>query len=219
MRNLEEDMQKLELTIIKSALDTETEKIIEESKSARVLIKDTSITLEGEIVSHMLKQNTTEKGIISWLKPGVSRKLCPEPIHLKAALKFIMCNDEFESTGYHICDLYTKDIDEQYDKINEIIKMPSNRRKQLPFVVKQFSLESYERLKALYIGDNNFAAIDYSKLLNAAKDINKTAGAVIHDVFDQKLKVHNTTGKSVVYLFNLTIQFITKLFIIVVYCL
>ena len=39
--------------------------------------------IEEHIARHYLRSSSTEKGLILWLKPGVQRRIQPEPIHLK----------------------------------------------------------------------------------------------------------------------------------------
>jgi hypothetical protein len=186
LSDLTNDLAKLELNNMKDALQNHSD-IVDCSESSRAVIDETQSMLRGELTTHLLKQNTSFKGLICWLKPGVSLKVNPEPIHLKAALKYVLDHKEFDSTGYHICDIFSEQLDIQYAKIVTFINMTNERKCLLTSELKQISHGSYERLKALYLKNADVGSVDYSKLLSATKAITQTASAVIQDVIDKKL--------------------------------
>lgn len=199
MINLSTEMKKLEIDVIKGKLEKADRidqcDLIEKSKSSRSLVDATASALHGELASHILKHNTSKRGIISWIKPGSNLKVNPEPIHLKAALKYVMVNEDYISTGFHPGDLFALDVDSQHAKIMSFLSMKAAQRQSLPSEQKQFTMSSYERLKALFFGDGvHFAHVDYSQLIAAAKPICQTALAVLQDVMDQSLKTHHTQG-------------------------
>ena len=172
-------------------LSAESE-VVKEAGSARDLIAETRDTLRDEISRHVLKHSTSEKGIISWLRPGVSRQLNPEPIHLKAALKYVMEFSQYKSTGYHICDIYSDDIETQYLKIRHFLDMDTQNMQCIPSHTKTFSTPSVERLKALYVP--LCSTVTYDQLINASKPITKTSINVIEDINAKILKTHNSNG-------------------------
>jgi hypothetical protein len=127
LADLAKELQRLEIDICQSMLSrTDNADLLDESKSARKLVTDTSDALRGEISAHFLKHNTAERGIIAWLKPGIPRRFSPAPIHLKPALQYLMDNNEFSSTSYDVCDIFTDDVKTQYGKIVTRLAMPSN---------------------------------------------------------------------------------------------
>jgi hypothetical protein len=185
-------MRALEIDICVDMIRSADSNVIEDSRLAKNLISETSERLRDEISKHVLKHNTAEKGIIAWIKPGVSRQLNPEPIHLKAALKYVLEFSEYESTGYHIGDIYSDDIETQYSKIKLFLDMSTDNKRSLPSHTKTFSCPSLERLKALYLP--LCSKICYDQLVTTAKPITKTSLNVLEDLNAKLLKTHNSDG-------------------------
>jgi hypothetical protein len=72
LSDLTNDLAKLELNIMKDALQNHSD-VVDCSESSRAVIDETQSMLRGELTTHLLKQNSSFKGLICWLKPGVTQ--------------------------------------------------------------------------------------------------------------------------------------------------
>jgi len=91
--------------------------LLDETHSAQSALAATASVLLGDVSSHLVKHNTSARGFICWLNPGVSRRLDPELLNFKEVLTYLMMNEEYESTGYDVFDIFHMSADDQYDNI------------------------------------------------------------------------------------------------------
>ena len=187
--DLGDTLKALEIEVCQSAeLKTKAyyDELLDKSWESKQLLNDHKELLHGELVHHMLKQNTAERGYICWLKPDVSRILDPEPLNLMPALKYLILNEEYESTGYDVFDIFGADLDVQYHKIMTALTSGSN-----------IVLPSFMKMRSLYWtngeADMSLTAAD-AAFLKSTNEITSTAQMVLQDVIEKRIKTSGNNG-------------------------
>ena len=205
MLKLTNQLADLEIGICQSTMIVEAERDLDErlkrSATARKQLIDAADSVSGELREHILKHNSANAGIISWIKPGASTNIFPEPIHLKEAMKYIMDNEEFDSNGYDLYDIYNEDVNVQYEKI---ITLLCNKERAVYAPVKRskLSFPPYERLKTSFFPDGIANGIKTSKFVDAMAPILKTSAYMLEEVISGSIKVSQSEGKLSNFNFN-----------------
>jgi hypothetical protein len=193
LSDLADALKGLEIEVVKTAVEETDEyehSLLDElhkSKEAQLLLKEHEDELRTEIARHVLKHNTAKCGFIAWLKPHVSRRLDPEPLNLLPALRYLMDNEEYESTGHDIYDLFGQDVDVQYSKIMDLLFAPNTAAYDKSVCL--LSLPAFSTLKELY--RDKLLTVDYTAFVKAALPMISTAQMVIQDVMDRRIKTSN----------------------------
>ena len=166
------------------------------SAAARHQLASAAGSAREELSRHLLKNNTAERGIITWLKPGVSLDVKPKLLHLLEVMSYLQDNEDYISTGYHLYDFYQEDIDVQYSKICDILFdkcQPTSSG-----APRKLSCPSYEKLKTLCFPEGVPDDVNCAHFLERVRLITSASKAVLRDVSDKKLNVsfHNRDGKN-----------------------
>lgn len=172
--------------------------LLNETYSAQSSVATTESILIGDVTNHITKHNTSTEGIICWLNPGVSRHVQPELLNFKEALTYLMKNEEYESTGFDVFEIFHLPVDAQYNIIMSMFT--ASTRGSVPDAVgsrplKKLSLRAYERLRDKHFPAGIDMNIDCNSFLEATKDITQTAMSVLVDVSNKKMGVSNSDGK------------------------
>lgn len=199
LTDLGDTLKALEIQICHSVVSRSQayyETLFEDSKAAKQLVSEHKEELNIEVIRHMLNQNNAERGFICWLKPDVSRVLNPEPLNLKPALKYLITNELYESTGYDVFDIFDEDLDTQYQKIMTILNTAADdltlTRSRSKLVVPSFL-----KLRSLYWEEkeNNLVPTPADDaFIKSTHEIVSTATMVIHDVIDKRIMTSNSKG-------------------------
>ena len=197
LTDLGDTLKALEVQICQSTISKTQdyyEQLFENSSTAKQTVSAHKEELHFEVIRHMLKQNTAERGYICWLKPGVSRSLNPEPLNLMPALKYLIIHEEYESTGYDVFDIFGDDFDIQYSKIMTLL---TSQDMVLDRKHSKLSLLSFTKLKSMYWNGENVNLLQTSRdeaFLKSAADIISTAQMVIGDVIEKRIKISGNNG-------------------------
>ena len=158
--------------------------------------------LLGNITASLMAKNTAQRGIISWLNPGVSRQLHPEPIHLRQTLQYLIANAKYEMTGHDVFDIFAAPNDlARYalieTRIHEITRGRSDRQ---DILVEQGELNT-DKMKKMwhhFFPGDEYDVIPCAKgLSDAMKDIVQVAKKVLTDILKSRMYATNSNGKLV----------------------
>jgi hypothetical protein len=165
--------------------------LLQTSAEARTNLTSAADAINGELREHLLKNNTSSAGIITWIKPGVSTDLRPEPIHFKEVMSFLLDNEDYESNGYDLFDFCNEEVDVQY---NNIMALLQDKHIAAPSQSKKLSFPPYERMKHLYFSEGINQRVDYSKLVESMSPILKTSMHMLDNVKLGSIKVSLSGG-------------------------
>ena len=168
--------------------------------STRKRLEERENEIRRNIQNHLMKSNTEKKGLILWLKSGVSLDIRPEPIHLKEIVAFLIANRSFTSTGFDIYEVFFLDTDSKYESI--LRALDYERREEKPPVhhdQKTLSLDRLLKIKEKYnLPDVSDEALKAWKTSEALKEIVATAQSVWRDVISKKIELCDDCGKCIV---------------------
>lgn len=174
------DLNDLESFVVMSSMDrTRKVELLSETNAVQSSTAAAHAELQGQISTYISQRNTAKRGIISWLNPGVSRKLNPEPINLKEALSYLMKHENYESSGFDVFDLWDQEESVQYNKIMSLL---SSRDVPTTTTTRKLDVSSYVRLKEKYFKNDLSNCVDFSKFLDSMKEIISTALGVLEDI-------------------------------------
>lgn len=153
----------------------------------------------------LLRANSSTNGVILWLKPGVSRDIKPEPIHLRETIAFMRDNCEYESSGHDSYDIYHQDEAYQFDKIVEQLKPswepPEGSMINLKYIVEPLIIQLTEAFLSTPSAERTIV-LNTKQLEKNTKqleknmtDINSTAASIFADVDKNKISARNCSGK------------------------
>lgn len=210
MRRMTEQLSELEIQVCKSInVESEDETIkekLKKSAKARAELNSAEDAVNGELRQHLISRNSFDAGIISWIKPNSSTNLCPEAINMKEAMKYLQNHIQYQSNGYELLDIYQEEESVQFDKI--MILLSQKVKTVCVPSAKTFSFPPYERLMTSYFPDGIAASVKYSKLLDAMAPILQTSAFMLEQVVSGSIKVTQSTGLFICYIFYIVILFI-----------
>ena len=110
-------------------------------------LKVINTSLVKDIQTKLAKTNNDVEGLIMWLNPGISRDICPEPIHLKDTIRHFTLHPEYQSTGYDSFDIVALSDSNQYRQIKEWMEIMRRSQKAkvtpvFPGVLKMIDIEN-----------------------------------------------------------------------------
>jgi hypothetical protein len=198
LQSLSDQLRCLEIEVCKSTIKNTTkfEELIADSKVAQEVVTDHRDELHNEVARHLLNQNTAKRGFITWLKPNYSPGcLTPEPLNLMPALKYLIDNEKYDSTGYDVYDIFGEPLDVQCMKIMTLLTSNNLDVDRKPCTL---ALASFSKLKRLFWVNGNHSSVDYTPFVKSTNEIVATAQMVIQDVISKRIKTSNTTGTSAI---------------------
>lgn len=163
----------------------------------RAKVNEIDYRLVSAVTEKLHKAATDKRGLILWLKPGVSRDIKPEPIHLSETIRYLRSDLEYHSTGYDTYELLDETIDRQYQQIMKWLSLPlSTVEEEEPDNLKSLDIhDSLNRLEKMFLTgpvDNN---MDMSKPLEEKmKEIIATSTKIFEDIAIEKIRTPDCLG-------------------------
>jgi hypothetical protein len=114
-------LEALEIQSCQRMINAESKQVLASSASARERLQSEASAQRAEVAAHMLSNNNTKEGIITFFKSNVSLDVRPEAINLKEALQYLIDHEDYDSTGFELYDFIAEDVNVQYDKIMKIL--------------------------------------------------------------------------------------------------
>ena len=102
-----------------------------------------------------------------------------------------MQNATYSATGYDVFELFSEDVEVQYEKIKALIRM---KNKPTAGPLKTLELPAFERLKAKYLSEEGDSD-NIKSLVASAKQMVATACAVMKDLETGQLSMTDSKGK------------------------
>ena len=193
-----------------------SKEILKGAESSIESLKVINNTLVKDIQTKLAKTNNDTEGLIMWLNPGVSRDICPEPIHLRDTIRHFTLYPEYQSTGYDSSDLIALSDSNQYRRIKEWMEIMRRSQKDkvapvLPRDLKTIDIENF-KLKVVEFKFLETAEINLTtkatKLENSMKEVIATAVKILKDVSSNKIKSPDCAGNILLLFLIITSQMI-----------
>jgi hypothetical protein len=132
---LSTELEGLALDSCRDMIDKENkekQQLVMRSETARKELESGASAQREELASHLLSNNNSNEGIITWLKPNVNLVVNPEALHLKECLKYLIEHEEYESNGFLLYDFINEDVDTHYEKIMKILRHEDLSERSVP---------------------------------------------------------------------------------------
>ena len=171
--------------------------------NSRQTLEELDQKLISSIIRHLLSKNSSERGLILWLNPGVSRDIQPVPIYLRETIQFLLRNKDFDSTGRDIFDVLGESNSAvQYGMIKEALRQ-SKEINAADFVTesteKCLDTQGILKLKALYFDENEFDVTEpNAKVIKKTEalmlEIVQSAKKIMQDILSQRVYATDRQG-------------------------
>lgn len=183
--------------------------MVEDNSSSNLKdIEESANALHTECLNaakiQLRQSNSSERGLIIWLNPGISRDIKPEPVHLRHTIRFLKDNVSYNAGKCDVYDMYDLDVDTQYEMIMQQLKQSSVESEQL--VNKEHSaMESVLNImQNTLIADapnkpsktvvNRMNKQTANDLEQKMKEITATASNIFSDIINKRITATNSEG-------------------------
>lgn len=186
------ELKAMEEVIVGKAMTRTTlaEADADQINSTRKRLEERENEIRRNIQNHLMKSNTEKKGLILWLKSGVSLDIRPEPIHLKEIVAFLIANRSFISTGFDVYEVFFLNTDSKYESILRALDYERREEKPPVHARKTLSLDRLLTIKEKYnLPDVSDEALKAWKTSETLKEIVATAQSVWRDVILKKIEL------------------------------
>lgn len=196
--------------------DQYDESLLEDISSARQQLQTMDKAVVDAVTRQLLRTNTAQKGLIMWLKPGVSRNIDPRPIHLEETIAFFEENSSYPSSGKHIFDIHDiENVEDQYSAIDDFVRhgIPTDMS-TLPHSRKSLDIAGIlQKWRERYGFRRALTPADIAKLQIGMKEMTKTSNKMLDDICNRRVRL-NENGK-----YNVSTEsYIIHVFLYITFC-